>query len=92
MPVCQIVLTEHQARFVERLVASGRYHNADEVLREGLRLVERREQEDEARLAALRLAIGIGIADIDAGFLHAFDSAPELAQHLATVASGVLGE
>lgn len=92
MPICQILLTEHQARFVEQLVASGRYRDADEVLREGLRLVERREQEDEARLAALRLAIGIGIADIDAGFLHAFDFAPELAEHLATVASGVLDE
>ncbi|MEW5892313.1 MAG: type II toxin-antitoxin system ParD family antitoxin [Pseudomonadota bacterium] len=52
---------------VERLVASGRYQNASEVLREGLRLVEQREAEDAIRLEALRAAAGAGIADIEAG-------------------------
>lgn len=44
MPTRNVVLTDHQAHFVEQLVASGRYQNASEVLREGLRLVERRGQ------------------------------------------------
>ena len=42
MPTRNVVLTDHQAQFVEQLVNTGRYQNASEVLREGLRLVERR--------------------------------------------------
>jgi antitoxin ParD1/3/4 len=49
MPTRNIVLTDHQAALVERLVSSGRYQNASEVLRQGLRLLER----EEADLAAL---------------------------------------
>lgn len=47
---------DHQAEFVEKVVASGRYQNGSEVLREGLRLVENREPEEKARLKALREA------------------------------------
>ena len=52
MPTRNVVLTDHQAAFVERLVESGRYQNASEVLREGLRLIESREAEEKARLTA----------------------------------------
>jgi antitoxin ParD1/3/4 len=41
-------------RFVEKLVKSGRYNSKSEVVREGLRLLENREQERHAKLAALR--------------------------------------
>lgn len=91
MPTRNVVLTDHQAHFVERLVTSGRYQNASEVLREGLRLVERRESEDEMRLRALRDAASVGIADIEAGAFRSFDSAEMLAQHLATLTSEVIG-
>ena len=91
MPTRNLVLTEHQTAFVERLVTSGRYQNASEVLREGLRLFERRESEDEMRLAALREAAQVGIADIDTGNFRSFDSEEKLGQHLATLASGVIG-
>ena len=46
MPTRNVVLTEQQTHFVEQMVASGRYQNASEVLREGLRLVYQREQEE----------------------------------------------
>jgi antitoxin ParD1/3/4 len=91
MPTRNVVLTDHQAHFVEQLVTSGRYQNASEVLREGLRLVERRESEDEMRLSALRDAAKIGIADIEAGNFRSFDSADMLSQHLATLTSEVIG-
>ena len=91
MPTRNVVLTDHQAHFVEQLVTSGRYQNASEVLREGLRLVERRESEDEMRLSALRDAAKVGIADIEAGNFHSFDSADVLGQHLAALASEVIG-
>ena len=85
MPTRNVVLTEHQADLVERLVASGRYQNASEVLRDGLRLVESRDAEDKARLKALREAARIGIADIEAGRFRSFDSPEAIRQHLSTV-------
>ena len=55
MPTRNVVLTEHQSLFVEKLVASGQYQNASEVLREGLRMMEQRETEEAARLEAALL-------------------------------------
>lgn len=67
MPTRNVVLTEHQHKFVDLLVETGRYQNASEVLREGLRLIEQRERLELTQLAALREAAGKGWADIDAG-------------------------
>jgi antitoxin ParD1/3/4 len=67
MPTRNVVLTDHQQDVIERLVESGRYQNASEVLREGLRLIERREREDALKLEALRQAAQVGLADLAAG-------------------------
>lgn len=67
MPTRNVVLSERQHEFVEELVRSGRYQNASEVLREGLRLIENREREDAAKLQALRAAAEQGWADVAAG-------------------------
>lgn len=55
--------------FVASLVESGRYNSKSEVLREGVRLI----QEREARLAALDIAIALGLEDADAGRLTLAD-------------------
>jgi antitoxin ParD1/3/4 len=91
MPTRNVVLTDHQTAFVEQLVASGRYQNASEVLREGLRLVERNETEGVARLAALRDAAQIGIADIGSGRFRAFATPDALDRHLAALSGRVIG-
>lgn len=85
MPTRNIVLTDHQASLVEQLVTSGRYQNASEVLREGLRLVEQRETENAYRLEALRSAVQVGIADIENGRFKTFDSRESLRSHLQSV-------
>lgn len=87
MPTRNIVLTDHQAAMVEQLVTSGRYQNASEVLREGLRLVEQREAEDAYRLEALRSATQVGIADIEAGHFKTFDTKETLRAHLKDLTS-----
>lgn len=87
MPTRNVVLTDHQTRFVNRMVGSGRYQNASEVLREGLRLMEHREAEAAARLEALRNA---GIADIDAGKYRASDTARSMRSHFDTVVAADL--
>lgn len=87
MPTRNVVLTNYQASFVERLVSTGRYQNASEVLREGLRMVEQREAEDASRLQALRGAVHVGLADFDQGRYSTFESGAELRGHLASMAS-----
>ena len=85
MPTRNVVLTDHQAQLVEKLVSTGRYQNASEVLREGLRLIEDREAQDSARLHALREAARVGIADIDAGRFRSFESPAALNRHLTAI-------
>lgn len=67
MATRNVVLSQHQHELVESLVASGQYQNASEVLREGLRLLERQQAKDAARIAALREAAERGWADLEAG-------------------------
>ena len=53
-----VSLGEHFEDFVESSITNGRYKNASEVIRAGLRLLE----EEEVKSAALRKAIKEGIA------------------------------
>lgn len=57
MPTRNVNLTEELDRFVTGRIASGRYENASEVIRAGLRALKERERAFEARLAGLRRAI-----------------------------------
>ena len=59
-----VVLGERYDKFIARLIQDGRYASASEVLREGLRLVEEREQKfDALKLAADKGELG---AEFDA--------------------------
>ena len=88
MPTRNIVLTDHQADLLERRVSSGRYQNASEVLREGLRLIVSRQSEDAARPEALRSAVQAGIHVVSAGRFRDFESAEALAHHLGALCYG----
>jgi len=67
-----ISLGDHFESFIEHTVVNGRFKNASEVLRAGLRLLE----EEENRISLLKNAIQEGI---DSGRANDFD--PK--QHLA---------
>jgi antitoxin ParD1/3/4 len=60
MPTRNINLTPEMDRFVATRIKKGRYANASEVLRAGLRALEEDEKEDQARLDALRMAVQAG--------------------------------
>ena len=60
MPTRNVNLTDDLDRFVVAKVASGRYGNASNVVRDALRALERNERECEAKLLALRNAIDEG--------------------------------
>ncbi|PKP68834.1 MAG: type II toxin-antitoxin system ParD family antitoxin [Alphaproteobacteria bacterium HGW-Alphaproteobacteria-5] len=65
MATRNVVLTESQSALVDRLVATGRYQNASEALRAGLRLLER----EESQLDALRARLEAGLDEARRGDL-----------------------
>jgi antitoxin ParD1/3/4 len=67
MPTHNVNLTEYFDRFVQAGITSGRFSNASEVVREGLRLLEQREREDQAKIEWLRSAAKEGFGDIERG-------------------------
>ncbi|WP_316188842.1 type II toxin-antitoxin system ParD family antitoxin [Bradyrhizobium sp. SZCCHNS1054] len=52
---------KHYETFIKDLVDSGRYSTASEVMRDGLRLIEEREERRKAKLEALRAAVQEGL-------------------------------
>lgn len=90
MPTRNVVLTDSQAKFVEQMVASGSYQNASEVLREGLRLIQTREAEQAAKLAAVREAVVLGIADVEEGRYTTFESVDDLNEYLTDMTERML--
>ena len=66
MPTRNVNLTPELDAFVAARVESGRFANASEVVRNGLRLLEERELENHAKLIALRQAIDEADASDDA--------------------------
>lgn len=67
MPTRNITLTEHYDRFVAEQVEAGRYQNASEVLRAGLRLLEQQTQAEEEQLTLLKKLATDGFGSLDQG-------------------------
>lgn len=60
-----VALTPQLASFVDELVAAGTYNNASEVVRDGLRELQRRKHADQ--LTEIRARIGAGLDQLDRG-------------------------
>jgi antitoxin ParD1/3/4 len=90
MPTRNVVLTEHQADLIETLVESGRYQNASEVLRDGLRLVEQRDAEDARKLKALKAAARVGVSALDRGEFKEFRNIEDLQAYLNDLSEKVI--
>jgi antitoxin ParD1/3/4 len=60
MPTRNIHLTSELDQYVDDSIKSGRYENASEVIRAGLRALAQSEAEDRAKVEALRTAIQQG--------------------------------
>ena len=80
MPTRNVVLTDAQSDLVNRLVSSGRYQNASETLRAGLRLLER----EEAELSELRARLAAGLEQARSGDLAEGDGEHAIRRAFAT--------
>lgn len=67
MPTRNITLTDRFDEFITEQISSGRYRNASEVLRAGLRLLEQQSQEEQRKLALLRKLAVEGFDQLDQG-------------------------
>jgi antitoxin ParD1/3/4 len=65
-----VALGSHFEEFVKELLESGRFNNASEVVRAGLRLLEDDEKLREIRRRDLSAAIQEGIESEDAGTIE----------------------
>lgn len=74
MRTTSVALGDYFERFIKAKIAQGRYNNASEVIRAGLRLLE----ENESRMLDLQNAVAEGF---DSGIAEGFDPARHL-QHL----------
>ena len=90
MPTRNVVLTKRQEELIETLVESGRYQNASEVLRDGLRLVEQREAEDASKLRALRAAARVGVTALDRGEFREFENIEDLHAYLNDLSEKII--
>jgi antitoxin ParD1/3/4 len=79
-----VQLPDDISRRIDSLVESGRYGGTEDVLREGVRLVEEKATIEAAKLDALRDAAGAGFADLDQG---RFTDVPldQLSDHVARI-------
>ena len=68
----------HFETFIDRQLESGRFDNASEVVRAGLRLLE----DYESRMAELRALIDEGDAAIARGDMKEYKSGTELARNI----------
>ena len=73
MKTTSVALGPHFEEFIQASILSGRYNNASEVVRSGLRLLEEQEQ----KMAALRSAIEEGM---NSGIVEDFDPQKHLQQ------------
>ena len=74
MPTRNVNLTEYYDAFVADLLASGRFRNASEVVRAGLRLLETQNREEQAKIEALRDAFKEGRESYERGDFATMES------------------
>ena len=81
-----VSLTPELERIVNSKVKSGLYNSASEVVREGLRLLQERDELRKMKLNALRQEIEQGIDDLEAGrFRDGSEVMAEFKSHLLSL-------
>ena len=75
MPTRNINLTAEQDAFVEEIVRAAKYQNASEAVRDAVRGLQQRLQEDELKVELLRTHIKAGLDALEGGAFTEIDDA-----------------
>jgi antitoxin ParD1/3/4 len=67
MPTRNISLTAEQDQFIEEMVKAGQYQNASEAMRDAIRALQQRRQQDAVKLEILRTQLQAGIDALSRG-------------------------
>jgi len=89
MPTQNVNLPPQLKEFVEANVRQGRFGNASEVVRAGLRLLEHEQTVQKLKIKRLREASRAGIEDVASGRFTEFPAAG-IPGHLKKIARGAL--
>ncbi len=87
MPTRNVHLTKHLDSLIANGIESGQFSNASEVVREGLRLLEQRQREDQTKIEWLRSAAQEGIDAIERGDYTTLRSRDEISSLVRSVGS-----
>lgn len=82
MPRLNIELNDDHRALIANLIESGQFHDAGEVVLEGLRLLEADRKPDSAREEEMRKAIRSGLDDLAQGRSVALNDPGEIASHI----------
>lgn len=82
MPTQNVNLTDHQHTLIKELVKSGRYQNASEVIRAGLRLIEEHEEEQKLKVERFWAEIQKGYDARERGEYTTITSSEELTEFM----------
>jgi antitoxin ParD1/3/4 len=85
-----VMLTENQEKLIDALVDAGHYRDANDVVSEGLRLIEERAAKDAAKLEGLREAAQDGFLAFDRGEFKEFASIDDLQAYLTGLADKII--
>lgn len=92
MPTRNVNLTDHFDKFVAAEIDAGRFRNASEVMRAGLRLLEQQAREGEQKLRLLRAAAKKGFDELDQGLGIQLHGDQELRDFLSRLGSQARGQ
>ena len=81
------VIGDRYEAFIAKQIESGRFNNASEVVRAGLRMLE----DYETRLAEARALVDEGDADVTAGNVFEYDRAEDLTDDIIKRGMKALG-
>ncbi len=84
-----VSLTTEMNQWITGKIESGQYKSYSEVVRDGLRLLQNREEQRKAMLEDLRHELLLGIKQLDVGKSRKFDS--EFSQNIKSNARQKLG-
>jgi len=92
MQTRNIELPESLAAFIDTEISSGHYADASEVVKEGLRIMEVRRNDERAKLDRLRSAVQVGIDQLNRSEGKLYSSLDDLNRDIDRISQEVAAE